>query len=54
MSVGLDVVFLLDERRRELWQLDRANPSYESCRRSLEQAIDELVMLWQAIESGRG
>jgi hypothetical protein len=41
---------IVDERRRELLQLDPAQPDYESCRRSLEQAIDELVSLWQAVE----
>lgn len=39
----------LEARRRELQQLDPAEPNYQSCRRSLEQAIDELVRLWQAV-----
>lgn len=41
---------IVDERRQELLHLDPAQPDYESCRRSLEHAIDELVSLWQAIE----
>jgi hypothetical protein len=50
MSLGEDVVVLMDERRQKMWQLDQASPDYESCRRSLEQAIDELVKLWQTVE----
>jgi hypothetical protein len=53
MSIGRDIIVLLNERRRELWEIDRSRPDYESCRRSLEQAIDELVRLWLAIE-GQG
>jgi hypothetical protein len=34
---------LLNERSRELQELDRTMPNYMSCRRSLEQAIVELV-----------
>jgi hypothetical protein len=44
-----DVTMNLEARRRELQELNPAQPNYGSCRRSLEQAIDELVRLWEAI-----
>jgi hypothetical protein len=36
---------LLRERKQELEHLDETRPNYESCRRSLEQAIQELTTL---------
>jgi hypothetical protein len=45
-----DVITNLEARRRELQQLNPAQPNYESCRRSLEQAIEELVRLRKAID----
>jgi hypothetical protein len=45
-----DVMMNLEARRRELQALSPAQPNYESCRRSLEQAIEELLRLWKAID----
>lgn len=42
------------ERRQELRDLRETRPDYESCRRSLEQAIKEITVLLQDIDPKDG